>query len=65
MLINGILTLASLWELWDAPKEGPSMNSRNHIMYGSVGAWFYKVRACELMRLLICTDTRWYWPDGR
>ncbi|CAF1133276.1 unnamed protein product, partial [Didymodactylos carnosus] len=26
----------TLWEIWDAPMEGPGMNSRNHIMYGSV-----------------------------
>jgi len=30
----------TLWELWDAPLEGPGMNSRNHIMYGSVGSFF-------------------------
>jgi hypothetical protein len=34
---NGIETPATtLWELWDAPLEGPGMNSRNHIMDGSV-----------------------------
>eukprot|EP01123_Difflugia_compressa_P015514 TRINITY_DN876_c0_g1_i2.p1 TRINITY_DN876_c0_g1~~TRINITY_DN876_c0_g1_i2.p1 ORF type:complete len:381 (-),score=67.77 TRINITY_DN876_c0_g1_i2:262-1404(-) len=32
----------TLWELWDSNVEGPSMNSRNHIMFGSVGSWFYK-----------------------
>jgi len=32
----------TLWELWDAPDEGPGMNSRNHIMFGSVSAWFYQ-----------------------
>ena len=31
----------TLWELWNAPTEGPSMNSRAHIMEGSVGAWLY------------------------
>ncbi|CAF1125713.1 unnamed protein product [Adineta steineri] len=31
----------ALWEIWNAPFEGPEMNSRNHIMYGSIGAWFY------------------------
>ena len=28
----------TIWELWDSDKEGPGMNSRNHIMvkfYGS------------------------------
>jgi len=32
----------TVWELWDSDKEGPGMNSRNHIMFGSNGAWFYK-----------------------
>ena len=31
----------TLWELWNGPSEGPGMNSRNHIMMGSVGAWLY------------------------
>ena len=31
----------TLWEVMDAPFEGPGMNSRNHHMYASVGAWFY------------------------
>eukprot|EP01121_Diplochlamys_sp_Union-15-3_P012427 TRINITY_DN3717_c0_g1_i1.p1 TRINITY_DN3717_c0_g1~~TRINITY_DN3717_c0_g1_i1.p1 ORF type:complete len:721 (+),score=164.69 TRINITY_DN3717_c0_g1_i1:635-2797(+) len=32
----------TLWELWDSPREGPGMNSRNHIMFGSVSHWFYR-----------------------
>jgi len=32
----------TLWELWDAPLEGPGMNSRNHIMDGSVDAWLHR-----------------------
>jgi len=32
----------TLWELWDSDSQGPSMNSRNHIMFGSVSAWFYR-----------------------
>jgi alpha-L-rhamnosidase len=32
----------TIWELWDSPTEGPGMNSRNHIMFGTVGSWFYK-----------------------
>jgi len=32
----------TVWELWDSNVEGPGMNSRNHIMFGSVGSWFYK-----------------------
>jgi alpha-L-rhamnosidase len=34
----------TLWELWQE-KAGPSMNSHNHIMFGSVGAWFYQALA--------------------
>jgi alpha-L-rhamnosidase len=30
----------TLWELWQE-KTGPAMNSQNHAMFGSVGAWFY------------------------
>jgi len=32
----------TLWELWDSDKEGDGMNSRNHIMFGSVGSWFHR-----------------------
>ncbi len=38
MIAKGATTL---WELWQ-DKVGPSMNSHNHIMFGSVGAWFYQ-----------------------
>jgi len=31
----------TLWELWQE-KTGPAMNSHNHAMFGSVGAWFYQ-----------------------
>jgi alpha-L-rhamnosidase len=31
----------TLWELWQE-KTGPSMNSHNHPMFGSIGAWFYE-----------------------
>ncbi|MDD8015853.1 MAG: family 78 glycoside hydrolase catalytic domain [Acidobacteriota bacterium] len=41
MIANGATTL---WELWQK-REGPSMNSHNHPMFGSVGAWFYKALA--------------------
>jgi alpha-L-rhamnosidase len=41
MLENGATTL---WELWQN-RTGPSMNSHNHPMYGSVGAWFYNALA--------------------
>lgn len=39
------VSATTLWELWDSPSEGPGMNSRNHIMFGSVGAWFYQFLA--------------------
>ena len=38
MIANGATTL---WELWQQ-KTGPSMNSQNHPMLGSVGAWLYQ-----------------------
>lgn len=41
MFNNPYENATTLWELWDAPFEGPGMNSRDHIMFGSVGAWFY------------------------
>ena len=34
----------TLWELWQY-KTGPSMNSHNHPMFGSVGTWFYQTLA--------------------
>ena len=34
----------TLWELWQE-KTGESMNSHNHPMFGSVGAWFYEALA--------------------
>jgi len=42
MFTNEIENATTLWELWDSPREGPGMNSRNHIMFGSVSAWFYR-----------------------
>jgi alpha-L-rhamnosidase len=41
MLGEGATTL---WERWEK-LEGPGMNSHNHIMLGSVDAWFYRVLA--------------------
>lgn len=38
MLSKGATTI---WELWQE-KTGPSMNSHNHPMFGSVGAWMYE-----------------------
>lgn len=40
---GGVETPATtIWELWDSPAEGPGMNSRNHIMFGTVSSWMYK-----------------------
>ncbi|MBU1187109.1 MAG: family 78 glycoside hydrolase catalytic domain, partial [Acidobacteria bacterium] len=41
MIVSGATTL---WELWQN-KTGPEMNSHNHPMFGSVGAWFYRALA--------------------
>lgn len=41
MIEHGATTL---WELWQE-KTGPSMNSHDHAMFGSVGAWFYQALA--------------------
>jgi alpha-L-rhamnosidase len=41
MVANGATTL---WELWQN-KTGPSMNSHDHHMMGSVDAWFYEALA--------------------
>jgi alpha-L-rhamnosidase len=41
MIENGATTL---WELWQL-RQGPSMNSHNHPMFGSVGSWLYKALA--------------------
>lgn len=32
------------WELWQ-DETGPAMNSHDHVMFGSVGAWFYRALA--------------------
>ncbi|CAF3685894.1 unnamed protein product [Adineta steineri] len=41
MFNNPYENATTMWELWDAPMEGPGMNSRNHHMFASIGAWFY------------------------
>ncbi|MBC8171774.1 MAG: family 78 glycoside hydrolase catalytic domain [Anaerolineae bacterium] len=38
MLLNGATTI---WERWEQ-KTGSGMNSHNHPMFGSVGAWLYR-----------------------
>jgi hypothetical protein len=32
----------TVWELWESDSGNPDMDSRNHIMFGTVGSWFYK-----------------------
>jgi alpha-L-rhamnosidase len=41
MIKSGATTV---WELWQN-KTGPSMNSHNHPMFGSIGAWLYQAIA--------------------
>jgi alpha-L-rhamnosidase len=41
MFNNPYENATTVWELWNAPTGGPGMNSRNHHMYATVGAWFY------------------------
>ena len=45
MLQNAYEPATTIWELWDSDKEGPGMNSRNHIMFGTMGSYFYKCLA--------------------
>jgi alpha-L-rhamnosidase len=32
----------TLWELWDSCMEGSEMNSKNHVMFSSIGSWLYR-----------------------
>jgi alpha-L-rhamnosidase len=41
MFNNPYENATTLWEVWNIPIPGPGLSSRNHIMFGSVGAWFY------------------------
>jgi len=41
MIYNDLEPSTTLWELWDTPTGSPGMDSRDHIMFGSVGSWFY------------------------
>ena len=42
MVHNKYEPATTLWELWNSPSQGPGMNSRNHIMFGSVSSWMYR-----------------------
>ena len=35
----------TLWEIWNAVSADAGMNSRNHHMFASIGAWFYRYLA--------------------
>ena len=39
MIHNKMEPATAVWELWNAWKSGPGMNSRNHHMYSSVSGW--------------------------
>ena len=41
MFMNPYENATTLWETWSTPYDGPNPVSRNHIMFDSVGAWFY------------------------
>ncbi|KAH3766526.1 family 78 glycoside hydrolase catalytic domain [Pelomyxa schiedti] len=45
MFTNPYENATTLWEDWNAPFVGPRANSRNHIMFGSIDAWFYRYLA--------------------
>ena len=32
----------TLWELWDSCMEGSEMNSKNHVMFSSIGSWMWR-----------------------
>ncbi|KAL3908065.1 MAG: hypothetical protein SGILL_008626, partial [Bacillariaceae sp.] len=42
MIHNEYEPATTVWELWNSDTAGPSMNSRNHHMFGSISSWFYK-----------------------
>jgi alpha-L-rhamnosidase len=48
MLANGATTI---WERWEQA-TGRGMNSHNHPMFGSIGAWFYRA----LAGIRVCAD---------
>jgi alpha-L-rhamnosidase len=41
MFNNPYENATTLWEAWNLIIPGPGTASRNHIMFGSVGTWFY------------------------
>jgi len=41
-IVNVNEPATTVWELWNSDSQGSSMNSRNHIMFGTVDTWLYK-----------------------
>ena len=39
MIANKYEPATTLWELWNSDDQGPGMNSRNHIMFGSISSY--------------------------
>ena len=53
---NPFENATTIQELWNAPFEGPGMNSRNHIMYGSIGACYYTTKcasSCDVRTIIL------------
>merc|ERR1712048_638677 len=42
MITNEHEPATTIWELWQSDTAPPSMNSRNHIMFGTVDTFLYK-----------------------
>ena len=40
-ILNPVEPATTIWELWNSDVSGPSMNSRDHIMFGGPGKWIY------------------------
>jgi len=38
MIYNDLEPSTTIWELMNGNYRGPGMNSRNHIMFGSIGS---------------------------
>ena len=39
---NAYDNATTLWELWDSCRQGPQMNSKNHVMFSSIGSWLWR-----------------------
>lgn len=57
MIKGGLLgaePATTMWELWNSDQEGPGMNSRNHIMFGTVSSFLHKARPARAQPALSC-----------